>query len=117
MSGSTTREVLWLTGILEGESCFGMYHESRGARLCLPCVSTDVDVLETIQRIAGCGSIRPHNVSQTHGKPAWKPAYKWQTWKREEELADWHGFARVERFCSNHAPLIVRPGQALGLSE
>jgi hypothetical protein len=117
MSGLTPTEVLWLAGILEGESCFEMYRESRGVRLCITCVYTDVDVLEAIQRIVGCGSIRRHNASQTLGKPAWKPAYKWQTWKREEELADWHGFARVERSYPDHAALIVGPGRALEVSE
>jgi hypothetical protein len=34
-----------------------------------------------------------------------------------EELADWHGFARVERFYPNHAALIIRPGRALEVSE
>jgi hypothetical protein len=34
-----------------------------------------------------------------------------------EELADWHGFARVERFYPNHAALIIRPGRGLEVSE
>jgi hypothetical protein len=34
-----------------------------------------------------------------------------------EELADWHGFARVERSCPDYAALVVRLAQVLELSE
>ncbi len=34
-----------------------------------------------------------------------------------EELADWHGFARAEMSCPDHAALIVRLGRALELPE
>jgi hypothetical protein len=34
-----------------------------------------------------------------------------------EDVADSHGFAKVRRFCPDHATLIVRPGRALEVSE
>jgi hypothetical protein len=34
-----------------------------------------------------------------------------------EELADWHGLARVGRTCPDHAVLIVVLGRVLELSE
>jgi hypothetical protein len=74
-------DIAWLAGILEGEGCFGIYPQTpRGTRMALICVSTDLDVLESAQRIAGCGSIKP----RTTARGETKPAFAWRTQSRAE---------------------------------
>ncbi len=80
----TATDIAWLAGLLEGEGCFGRYETAGKPRFCVVCVSTDRDVLESVQRITGCGTIK-HRVTQSQ-LPNHKAAYHWQTWSRLEVL-------------------------------
>lgn len=72
-------EVAWLAGVLEGEGCFGLYGQEGFDRFCVICVSTDLDVVESVHRIAGCGTV----ISRTPVEGT-KQAYQWATWDRDK---------------------------------
>lgn len=55
---SLTGEEMWLAGWFEGEGCISSGGSVRqGHTLVLVANNTDLDVLQTVQRIAGCGSV------------------------------------------------------------
>ena len=58
----------WMSGMYEGEGCIEKT-SSKGYRLCI--VSTDLDVIESIQAFAG-GRIYPQKQYKSHHKPSWK---------------------------------------------
>ena len=75
-----THDYAWMTGMFEGEGC--IYKDPRCNSYRLSLNSTDLDVLQRFQTIAGCGNIRPKTAKAAHYKPAWD----WSIHKRSEVI-------------------------------
>lgn len=74
--GEWTRENLaWVTGIVEGEGSISSIQETgkRAIRIAISISMTDVDVLESVQRILGVGTLTGPYDRSRHGcvKPQW----------------------------------------------
>ena len=67
----------WMAGLFEGEGC--IYKDPRYNSYRLSLNSTDLDVLQKLQTIAGCGSIRSK-------KSEHKPAWDWRIYKRADVI-------------------------------
>lgn len=79
-------ELLWASGLFEGEGCFTLsskfeYRTRPSARASL--TSTDRDVVERFAQAVGFGSVRGPFKQMGHGS---KPLYRWST----------SGFKRVQ---------------------
>jgi len=68
-----TQDLYWVAGILEGEGCFSLRPPSGTSkidRISVQVRMTDLDVLESIQRIIGLGNITGPEIKEK-GKPIW----------------------------------------------
>lgn len=59
----------YVAGVLEGEGSFMTTTGGHAPRVQIHM--TDLDVLETVQRVLGCGTISPVTKRQEHWKDAW----------------------------------------------
>jgi hypothetical protein len=74
----TDVERAWVAGLLEGEGSF----VGEGRRTTVRAMMTDLDVLERLQQVVGCGHIYRVTSRAAHHKQA----YLWQV-RREMEVA------------------------------
>lgn len=75
----STRAVAWAAGLFEGEGCVSIETRPRlsGRRpVYLQVGSTDLDVLEALQYVLGCGNIRIHRDNSAQCR---RQGYLWQT--------------------------------------
>lgn len=63
----TSEDVAWVAGLLEGEGTF----VGNGRRNAIRATMTDLDVLEQVQRITGCGNIYRVTRRAAHHKQAY----------------------------------------------
>jgi LAGLIDADG-like domain len=75
----TPEDVAWVAGLLEGEGAF----VGNGRRNAIRVMMTDLDVLEQVQRITGCGNI--YKVTRRAGHH--KQAYVWSI-RRNRHVAE-----------------------------
>ena len=73
----TALDTAWMAGLFEGEGC--IYKDPRCNSYKLSLNLTDLDVLQRLQTVAGCGNIRPK-------KSPHKPAWDWRIYKRAEVI-------------------------------
>lgn len=86
----TPEQVAWLAGLFEGEGCIALVKQNRGVRRALFVGSTDRDVLDKVQSIAGAGTIREMKVRGNR-----KRAWRW-------EVQDWENVCRIGRMILPH---------------
>ena len=80
-------DIRWLAGLYEGEgSCgvYGPYPTNATQRAQLSINSTDRDVLESAQRIAGCGNISRGRSAATTEAAGIKQLWVWQVQNRAD---------------------------------
>ena len=71
----------WAAGLFEGEGCIKT-NKSANASYQLKVKMTDLDVLEKIQAVFNCGSIRPDNWYSKY--PQYKPQWVWSVCNRRD---------------------------------
>jgi hypothetical protein len=90
------QNIEWVAGLLEGEGSFYSVKPKQTVRIA--CSMTDLDVLEKLQSLTGCGSIFKLTKRQSH----WKDAWNWTITGRQavelmRELLPYMGARRSER--------------------
>jgi len=72
-----TEDYAWAAGFFDGEGCVSVNRMPSGNYLRLQVASTDLPVLERLQRVIGCGRINgpyqhhPDHKTRAHHKPVW----------------------------------------------
>lgn len=75
VSTSSDAQVAWAAGIFEGEGCvYVLRRRGRADRVVLAVAMTDLDVIERLRDVFGCGSI-----SSERRRDGRKPIYRWNT--------------------------------------
>jgi hypothetical protein len=72
--------IAWMAGLFEGEGC--IYKDPRCNSYRVSLNLTDLDVLQKLQTVAGCGSITSIRSRKSSHKPAWD----WKIHKRAEVI-------------------------------
>lgn len=70
-SNWTRENIAWAAGFIEGEGCFGISKLYNSIRITV--CNTDLDSIEKLRFILGCGSISGPTTRGT-----WKPIYRYQ---------------------------------------
>lgn len=79
-----TIEEVWATGIFEGEGCIYINPKKNLSNLIVR--STDLDILERIQKLWG-GSIHPFKQQANPLVTSVKQCYQWRIYKKKEVRA------------------------------
>ena len=94
-------DLAWAAGLFEGEGCFSAKRRKQGMiQLSAVITSTDLEVLETFNRVIGEGHIcGPFDLKN----PRWRPAYHWTAngeavVRVYDKLEPWLHSRRRERF-------------------
>lgn len=76
--------IMWLAGYLEGEGSFR--HKKNGCSDII-AASTDLDVLDKVKEIAGCGRIYFLKGKQNKKGDNYKPQWQWTCYRKYETYA------------------------------
>ena len=76
-----TLEECWATGLFEGEGCIYIHPKKNSTTLIVR--STDLDVLERIERLWG-GNIKPFKQSKSEAIKSRKQCYQWRIYNGKD---------------------------------
>lgn len=94
-------DLTWVAGFFEGEGCISLDFQKKGTRRCLSAVSTDLDVLNKLCRLAQCGKVYKRGPGQPGKTRPRKQQWYWKVSNWPEVLA--LGILLLPHLCSRRA--------------
>jgi len=84
-------DLAWAAGFFEGEGCTSLDFQKKGTRRRLSAVSTDLDVLNKLCRILGCGKVYKRGPGQPGKTRPRKQQWYWavSNWEDVQLVATW----------------------------
>ena len=84
-------DLAWVAGFFEGEGCISLDHQKRGMTRRLSAVSTDLDVLNKLHGILGCGGVYKRKPGEPGKTRPRKQQWNWAVgnWADVQRVANW----------------------------